>query len=245
MNTTETKLEYKVCSTEKKALPVIIVAAGASTRMNGKNKQFLEINGIPVIVKTLLAFEKSPYIRNIILVTRADDIFKLQLLAEKHNISKLSDIVCGGSSRQESVLNGLARVSKNELSVLIHDGARPLVSDEIIGRVVKGLESFSAVTCAVKVKDTVKQIDADGKVIKTLDRNSLVAVQTPQGVRLEEYRKATDSIENLADFTDDTSIMEAAGYEVLTVDGDYKNIKITTPEDISTAQKFAESEENL
>lgn len=244
MNTTETRLEYSICSVREDAVPVIIVAAGSSTRMNGLNKQFLEINGIPVIIKTLLAFEQSSAIKNIILVTKAEDIFKLQLLAEQHGISKLSDIVCGGNSRQESVLNGLARVGGEENSLLIHDGARPLVSEEVINRVVNGLKNHPAVTCAVKVKDTIKQIDESGKVIKTLARNSLVAVQTPQGVRRQEYRKAIDLIENLADFTDDTSIMEAAGFEVLTVEGDYKNIKITTPEDISTALKFAESEEN-
>lgn len=243
MNTTETKLKYEVCSVNPNALPVIIVAAGSSARMNGINKQFLEINSIPVIVKTMLAFEQSTDIKNIILVTKAEDIFKLQLLAEKHNISKLTDIVCGGNSRQESVLKGLARVGTEDEAVLIHDGARPLVSNQVINRVVNGLKSYSAVTCAVKVKDTVKQIDADGKVIKTLDRSSLVAVQTPQGVKVKEYRQAVDSVKNLADFTDDTSIMEAAGFDVLTVEGDYKNIKITTPEDIATAQKFAESEE--
>lgn len=243
MNTTETKLKYEICSVNPNALPVIIVAAGSSARMNGINKQFLEINSIPVIVKTMLAFEQSTDIKNIILVTKAEDIFKLQLLAEKHNISKLTDIVCGGNSRQESVLKGLARVGTKDEAVLIHDGARPLVSSQVINRVVNGLKSYSAVTCAVKVKDTVKQIDADGKVIKTLDRSSLVAVQTPQGVKVKEYRQAVDSVKNLADFTDDTSIMEAAGFEILTVEGDYKNIKITTPEDIATAQKFAESEE--
>lgn len=243
MNTTETKLKYEICSVNPNALPVIIVAAGSSARMNGINKQFLEINSIPVIVKTMLAFEQSTDIKNIILVTKAEDIFKLQLLAEKHNISKLTDIVCGGNSRQESVLNGLARVGTEDEAVLIHDGARPLVSNKVINRVVNGLKSYSAVTCAVKVKDTVKQIDADGKVIKTLDRSSLVAVQTPQGVKVKEYRQAVDSVKNLADFTDDTSIMEAASFDVLTVEGDYKNIKITTPEDIATAQKIAESEE--
>lgn len=243
MNTTETKLKYEICSVNPNALPVIIVAAGSSARMNGINKQFLEINSIPVIIKTMLAFEQSTDIKNIILVTKAEDIFKLQLLAEKHNISKLTDIVCGGNSRQESVLKGLARVGTEDEAVLIHDGARPLVSNQVINRVVSGLKSYSAVTCAVKVKDTVKQIDADGKVIKTLDRSSLVAVQTPQGVKVKEYRQAVDSVKNLADFTDDTSIMEAAGFEILTVEGDYKNIKITTPEDIATAQKFAESEE--
>jgi len=243
LNKTEVKLQYEVCSVKEDAIPVIIVAAGSSSRMNGINKQLLEINGIPVIVKTMLAFEECNAIKNIILVTKADDIFSLQLLAEKYGVSKLSDIVCGGGSRQESVLNGLARLDRSDTAVLIHDGARPLVSSSVICSVADALKAHPSVTCAVKVKDTIKQISPEGKVIKTLDRNSLVAVQTPQGVRVEEYRKSIKSVKDISVFTDDTSIMEAAGFDVYTVDGSYKNIKITTPDDIATAEKFAESEE--
>ncbi len=243
MNKTETKLQYKVCDVREDALPVIIVAAGSSSRMNGVNKQLLEINGIPVIVKTMLAFEECNAIKNIILVTKADNIFSFQLLAEKYGISKLSDIVCGGNSRQESVLNGLKRLGKNDQAVLIHDGARPLVNQNIIYNVADALKLYPAVTCAVKVKDTIKQILPDGKVEKTLNRDTLVAVQTPQGVRVNEYRKAIEDLKDISAFTDDTSIMEAAGFDVYTVEGSYMNIKITTPEDIATAESIAESED--
>ena len=242
MNATETKLQYEVCKSNESGLPVIIVAAGSSTRMQGENKQFIELNGVPVIVKSLLAFENCPLIKNIILVTREEDIFALQLLAEKYSINKLSDIVCGGKTRPESVLNGFARVDKSAREVLIHDGARPLVTDKIISSVAEGLKKHTAVTCAVKVKDTIKEVDAAGKVIKTLVRDSLVAVQTPQGVRKEEYIKAVESLGDVTGFTDDMSIMEAVGYDIYTVEGSYKNIKITTPEDVKTALDFAEDE---
>ena len=237
MTKTDLKLEYTVTKNEN-ALPVIVVAAGNSTRMQGINKQFAEIGNIPVIARTLRVFENSEYISRIILVVRADDIFELQMLAEKYNISKLSDIVCGGSTRQDSVANGLSRVGVTENNVLIHDGARPLVNNNIIKAVAEGLKTHNAVTCAVKLKDTVKQVDENGVVTKTLPRETLVAVQTPQGLNITEYKAAIEKIGDISTFTDDTSIMEAAGHKVLTVDGSYKNIKITTPEDILVAEAY-------
>ena len=242
MNTTETKLQYEICESSEQGIPVIIVAAGASSRMQGENKQFIELNGVPVVVRSLLAFENCPLIKNIILVTREEDIFSLQHLAEKYSVNKLSDIVCGGKTRPESVLNGFARVDESDGFVLIHDGARPLVTNETICSVAEALKKYSAVTCAVKVKDTIKEVDSEGKVIKTLVRDSLVAVQTPQGVRKNEYLQAVKSIGDVTGFTDDMSIMEAAGYDIYTVDGSYKNIKITTAEDIIIAESILRAE---
>ena len=238
MNITEARLEYQLCSTENSGLPVIIVAAGSFTRMQGVNKQLLEIGGVSVIARTMLAFEQSKAIKNIILVVRPDDLFDMQLLAEKYNISKLTDIVCGGATRQESVLRGFERIGEDK-TVLIHDGARPFVSEKIICDVAEALKEYPAVTCAVRVKDTIKQVDSDGKVVKTLDRDSLVAVQTPQGVWVKEYLDAAQKAGDVSDFTDDTSLMEWAGYEVYTTQGSYKNIKITTPEDVSAAESFS------
>lgn len=239
---TETALKYEIAEKNQKGIPVIIVAAGNFTRMQGVNKQFAEIGGLPVIVRTLMAFENSEEISNIILVVRADDVFSMQLLTEKYNITKLSDIVCGGANRQESVQKGLFRVGETCEKVLIHDGARPLVSKTIIKNVAEGLENYSAVTCGVAVVDTIKEIGADKKVLKTLDRSRLVAVQTPQGVKVADYKSALEKIEDLSAFTDDMSIMEKAGYEVLTVEGDRKNIKITTLSDIALALALLEEE---
>ena len=242
MNITKTVLQYDICEENTETLPVIIVAAGSSSRMNGINKQTALLDGVPVIIRTLLAFQNCEKISNIILVVRTDDIFSMQLLTEKYEILKLTDIVCGGNSRQESVLKGLARLKPTDGKVLIHDGARPLVDSEIISAVADALDDCKAVTCAVKVKDTVKEVDSVGKVVKTLKRESLVSVQTPQGVYVKEYKEAVDGITDFTGITDDVSIMEAAGYEVLTVDGSYKNIKITTPEDLMFAECLLKEE---
>ncbi len=240
MYKTELKLDYSVCE-NKNGIPVIVVAAGASSRMQGTNKQLTELGGIPVIIRTLLKFENCESISNIILVVRSEDLFQIQMLCEKYMITKLTDIVCGGNSRQESVLKGFSRLGDGADRVLIHDGARPFVSNGIIDSVVKALEKCSAVTCGVKVKDTIKQVDSDGKVLNTVNRENLVSVQTPQGVKTADYLRAVADAD-VASFTDDTSIMEAAGYEVFVVDGSYRNIKITTKEDLIIAQGFLSEE---
>jgi 2-C-methyl-D-erythritol 4-phosphate cytidylyltransferase len=240
MTKTELKLEYTL-SQNKGTVPVIVVAAGASSRMGGTNKQLAEVGGVPVIIKTLQKFENNKNISNIILVVRDEDLFTIQMLADKYMISKVSDIVCGGKNRQESVLKGFARLPENAEKALIHDGARPFVSDVIIDSVIDGLNEYSAVTCGVKVKDTIKRVSQGGIAEETLERDSLRAIQTPQGVRVQEYLTAVENAD-IANFTDDTSIMEAAGHKVLIVDGDYKNIKITTKEDLILANAFASEE---
>ena len=240
---TQTVLKYEVSEIPENGIPAIIVAAGSFTRMEGVNKQLAEISGIPVIIRTLMAFENSNLVSSIILVVRADDVFSVQLLTEKYGITKLTDIVCGGNCRQESVVKGLSRVSVTAEKVLIHDGARPLVDGETIERVAKGLDSFSAVTCAVPIVDTVKRVDTNGQVLETLNRDGLVSVQTPQGVRVTDYKSALEKAEDLSAFTDDMSIMEKAGFKVLTVMGSRDNIKITTKRDISFAESLLEERE--
>lgn len=241
MQKTKLELDYTVLE-NKGTLPVIVVAAGASLRMQGISKQLAKIGAVPVIIRTLKAFENCDCISNIILVVRTEDLFQIQMLCEKYMITKLSDIVCGGKNRQESVLKGFARLGADCKNVLIHDGARPFVTKEIVDGVAKALEKYSAVTCGVKVKDTIKEVDSDRKVLKTVDRENLIAVQTPQGVRVDDYLKAVEKAE-VSLFTDDTSIMEAAGFEVFVTEGSYKNIKITTPEDLIMAQAFISEEE--
>lgn len=234
MNKTEFKLSWTHSTAPHDGLPVIVVGAGKSTRMGGTNKLFADLGGMPVIARTLLAFEQSPLIKNIILVVRDEDIFTLQLLTERYGISKLSDIVCGGASRPESVLKGFSRLKDGTKAVLIHDGARPLVDDAVITAVAEALKEHPAAVCGTTPKDTIHQIDGDGRIIKSLDRSSLLSVQTPQGVWVEEYLSACKKID-IATVTDDVSIMWAAGFEVVAVTGSYKNIKITTPEDLITA----------
>ena len=239
---TETKLKYEINNKNVRKLPVIVVAAGNSTRM-GTNKQFMRIGALPVIARTLAAFENSQVCDRVILVVRADDVFSFEILIKKYGFSKVTDIVCGGETRQESVLKGFERLKNTDTRVLIHDGARPLISERIITSVAEGLEKYSAVTCGVKVKDTIKQIDSNGKILRTLDRNSLFAVQTPQGVRVSDYLDAVAKIGNIKNFTDDTSIMEYVGFECYCVEGSYKNIKITTVEDITAAESYLKEED--
>lgn len=241
MEKTELKLDYTI-NEQCGNIPVIVVAAGASSRMQGISKQLAEIGSVPVIIRTLKAFENCDQISNIILVVRTEDLFQIQMLCEKYMITKLSDIVCGGNSRQESVLKGFSRLPEDAKKVLIHDGARPFVDSKIIYSVADALEKHSAVTCAVRVKDTIKKVDENGKVLKTVPREDLVSVQTPQGVWVSEYLAACESAD-VAKFTDDTSIMEAAGYEVFVTEGSYKNIKITTKEDLILAKAFLSEEE--
>ncbi len=241
MEKTKLKLDYTV--NEKNGdVPVIVVAAGSSSRMEGVNKQLAEIGGVPVVIKSLQAFENCKEISNIILVVRTEDLFQIQMLCEKYLITKLGDIVCGGATRQESVLKGFSRLPKDAQKVLIHDGARPFVDDSIICPVIDALDTYKAAVCAVKVKDTIKKIDQNGKVVNTVNREDLVAVQTPQGVRVKEYLEACEKID-VSKYTDDTSIMEAAGCDVLITDGSYKNIKITTKEDLIMANAFLSEEE--
>ena len=240
---TEFKLEYKSEQSYEDKMPVIIVAAGNSSRMKGTNKQLLELCGIPVIVRTLNVFEKSPLISKIILVTRKEDVLLMQGLCEEYNISKVSDITEGGKDRFSSVLNGFERLSVSDKKVLIHDGARPLVDNQIIGNVCAALQNCDAVVCAVKVKDTVKRVDEKGYVIETPERDSLYAVQTPQGVDVSLYKSAAEKISDTATVTDDAFVMENAGHRVKIVSGSYSNIKITTPDDVTLAKLFIGEED--
>ncbi len=242
MNKTEIKLQYDICEKNENAIPVIIVAAGASTRMKGINKQFMPIMGVPVVARTLMTFERCSDVSKIILVTSSDNIRDMQLLCEKYTINKLCDIVSGGANRHESVMKGIERLDINDKKVLIHDGARPFVDANIIGKVVEALNSFDAALCVSKINDTVKKVSEDGVVLSTVDRSMLYSAQTPQGVDVEKYKQACENILDVESLTDDASVMEAAGYSVKAIVGSSKNIKITTPDDIVLAESLVRGE---
>ena len=237
MEITKSKLTYSICSEKNGGIPVIIVAAGSSSRMNGIDKQFVLIGGIPAIARTLLCFERSQDVSRIILVTREQSVKEMPLIAERYMISKLSDIVVGGDTRQKSVLCGLERLCKDEDKVLISDGARMFVTDRLIRDCAKALKEHDGCLAAVKINDTVKKAE-NGKVINTVNRERLYAAQTPQGITVSLYKKALESTKN-AEFTDDASVLESGGYDVAIVEGDIKNIKVTAPEDIALAEIFA------
>lgn len=242
MEKTETRLSYDTYQKNENAIPVIIVAAGNSTRMKGINKQFMHILGVPVIARTLMAFESCADISKIIVVTSAENIADIQLVCKKYMISKICDIVTGGDNRHASVMNGIAALDKTDLQVLIHDGARPFVKNKTISEVAAALNAYDAALCVSKINDTVKKVNTEGAVLSTVDRSMLYIAQTPQGVNVKEYLLACDSIKNINDFTDDVSIMETAGYSVKAILGSASNIKITTPDDIAIAEALAKGE---
>lgn len=237
--TTETGLKSDQVS-------VIIVCGGSSSRMNGVDKMFAKIGGMPVAARTISAFEQCEGVNKILVVVKKDNLLKMQQLCDDFKFKKVTDIVEGGNCRQRSVANGLDRVGDDVSVVLVHDGARPFVSKACINRVIESAKNYNAATCAVKLKDTVKQIKPDGLVVATPDRNALVSVQTPQGFKTELYKNAVRlAKERLEDFTDDCSLVEFAGQSVYVVDGEYSNIKITTAEDLEYADFLLAKGEQL
>lgn len=244
MSVLERCLEYTVLENgcvEKVA--AVIVCGGSSSRMHGIDKMFAEVGGMPVAARTVAKFQNCEKIDSIVIVTKEESVLKMQELCEKYGFGKVTDITVGGRCRQESVKNGVEFLKDDIGIVLIHDGARPFVTDECIVRVIDGAAEHGAVTCAVPLKDTVKSVKPDGLVIGTPDRSALCAVQTPQGFGLELYKKAIEAnADRLEDFTDDCSVVESLGYAVYTVEGDYSNIKVTTAEDLLYAEILAKSE---
>lgn len=221
----------------------IVVAAGNSTRMGGVNKQFLSLGGVPVLVRTLQAFSACPMVNEIVVAAREEDIVEMFSLVKAYKIEKVTDIVRGGSTRQESVFSAIRRASPFAEYFAIHDGARPLVSQKVISDTVKKAFTFGAAATGVRVKDTIKVVSESGEIIDTPDRASLWAVHTPQVFERNRYLHAADSVENSAVFTDDCKLMEAAGFPVYMVEGSYENIKITTPEDILLAEGILRGQE--
>ncbi len=241
MQTKTFELEYTKTADNNCSVGVIIVAAGSASRMGGVNKILTSIMGKPVICHTVSAFNKNPLVSDIVLVTRDDMVLDLQKIADEYGLLKVTDVITGGDCREESVKKGFERLAKNQniKTVLIHDGARPLVSEQVINRVINAAEEFSAAVPAVPVKDTIKKIGTLGRVEQTVERENLVNIQTPQGFSVETFKTALEKAgEDLSHFTDDASIAEAANIPVYTVMGDYKNIKITTPEDIILAEAY-------
>ncbi len=235
---TDFKIEY-TAQAENGSFSAIIVAAGNSVRMQGISKQFAELCGIPIIVHTLSAFQRANQISEIILVTKREFIADISNLANRYSITKLKNIVEGGDNRQESVKNGLKAISKATKYVLIHDGARPLITQKTINSVINELGSYDCVACGVPIVDTVKEINKDFEVLKTVDRSHLISIQTPQGVNAKKYLQLLETAD-LECFTDDASIFEAAGIPVKIVEGDRSNIKVTVRNDIALAEFYLE-----
>lgn len=228
-------------------ITAIVLAAGSGSRMKNKTKkQFMEIKGKPVIWYSLFEFEKSR-VDEIILVTGKEDIdYCKKEIVEKYNLKKIKNVVAGGSERYESVYNGLKEVTGN--IVLIHDGARPLINNEIIERSIEGTIKSDACVVGVPVKDTIKRADKEGYIIDTPNRSELWITQTPQSFKTDlvkmAYKKMKEELEKgntTLNITDDAmGVEEFTTNQVRFVQGDYKNIKVTTPEDIDIAELFIE-----
>ena len=222
----------------------VVPAAGSSTRM-GQDKLLLPLDGVPVIVRTLRALEDCPLIAEIVVVTREDLIVPISGLCRDGGLSKVKKVVRGGDTRTRSVLAGVDALSRGMELAAIHDGARPLVSRRVLEEVIRRAEETGAAAPAVPVKDTVK-VARDGLVESTPDRSTLFAVQTPQVFRRSLIREAlARALEEGAPLTDDCSALERLGEPVALTEGDYCNLKLTTPEDLATAEALLAWREDL
>ncbi|MEG1441190.1 MAG: 2-C-methyl-D-erythritol 4-phosphate cytidylyltransferase [Oscillospiraceae bacterium] len=216
----------------------IIVAAGNSSRMkSNSSKQFIMLDKMPLLAYTLKAFSDSDVIDEIIIVTRSHDILKVRDMALEFSISKVTAIIPGGNTRQESVALGLLQV-ENPSYVLIHDGARPFITPSKIAEVCSELCKNDAVTLGVPVKDTIKIVDDNGIIIETLNRDRLMQIQTPQGFKAEIIKEAHLRAEKSGIVTTDDCSLVAEEMKIPTkvILGDYNNIKITTQEDLDIAR---------
>lgn len=221
----------------------VIVAGGKGKRMGAEmNKVFLEVYGKEIISRTISVFNSCPVIDEIIIVTATDDIEKMQEIIRRDGYEKVVKITEGGRERSDSVCNGLQYATGD--IVLIHDGARCLISQTEIENVISDTLHFGASAVGVKVKDTLKRIDDFGNIISTVDRNFTVHIQTPQCFKATEILALHKSAKSEnALFTDDCSIFEYYGKTVHLTVGSYDNIKITTPEDIAVAEEILKRRE--
>lgn len=227
----------------RKALPLkkcgaVIVAAGSASRMGGIDKVMAPLHGEPMIARTVRAFQNCDAISQIVIVTREDLIMPISGLCR--DMEKVTAVVVGGSSRQESVHLGLNALDKSCKLVAVHDGARPLISYEVIDRTVRAAHTYGAAAPAIPVKDTIKVVE--GRMVKqTPDRATLFAVQTPQVFDFDLLRGAlTKAEQDGAQVTDDCSAVERLGMKIKIVEGEERNLKVTTPLDLNIAEMLLE-----
>ncbi len=221
-----------------KKVGAVIVAAGTSRRMGGVNKIYTAVAGKPLIAHTVNVFQECPSVSQVILVLSQDKVDEGWRLVKKYGWSKVSDVCPGGARRQDSVKEGLNRLSDCQW-VVVHDGARPCLSADLIERGLEEARHTGAAIAALPVTDTIKVISQDSLVEKTPHRQHLWAVQTPQVFRFdiisEAYRKAE------GDVTDDATLVENLGYRVKVYPGSEANIKVTTREDLLLAEAILKS----
>lgn len=228
----------------------IVLAAGSGKRMNSKvPKQFLSLNHKPVLYYCLKQFENS-FVDDIILVTSEDAIsYCRKEIVDRYKITKVRNIITGGAERYHSVINGIKQINQCDY-LLIHDGARPFLTEEMLNRLLTGVKQYDACVAAVPVKDTIKIADENGFVSSTPRRNLVWSIQTPQVFSFALIKEAYQKLEqceqellskNIA-ITDDAMVVEHfMNHKIKLIEGSYQNIKITTPEDLLIAEQFIKS----
>ena len=219
---------------------IVIPAAGQGKRMGvGYNKQFLTLMGHPILAHTVRLFEECKYVNEIIIVGAVSDIPIIEDLVHRYKFNKVLAVCIGGVQRQDSVRAGVQALGTTIQRVVVHDGARPLLTLHELNRFLEETERFSAAIMGIPVKDTMKRVDISGKVLETLPREDLRAVQTPQifdrGI-LEEVHQQAATVGYYG--TDDATLLEWMGYPVQIVEGSQENIKVTTPDDLWLAERI-------
>ncbi|MBI5884566.1 2-C-methyl-D-erythritol 4-phosphate cytidylyltransferase [archaeon] len=228
------------------AIHALITAGGKGVRFNaGRNKAFAELLGKEMLYYSLKELEEMALIESIVLVVGQEDVAEAGKLCQKYSFKKVRKIVEGGKERQDSVWNGLKALRElkaaEEDLVLIHDGARPLITKEAVEAVIDKAKEFNAAVCGVPVKDTIKIIGKEDFILETPDRKTLWQTQTPQGMKFGLALQAFEKAFNEGFYgTDDVQLVERLGIKVKMVLGSYDNIKITTPDDLKVAEKILE-----
>ena len=221
----------------------LVAAAGSASRMGGVDKQLTELDGVPVLVRTLQALENARRVDTIVVAAREDQLVEISRLCREYGITKCAKVVRGGENRVHSVLLAALEAGDAEL-LAVQDGARPLTTPQLIDEVIALAERCGAAAPAVQVKDTVKQVRSDGAVERTLDRSALRAVQTPQVFQADLLKAALQSaLESGAAVTDDCGAVERLGKTVYLTEGDETNLKITTPADLILAEALLRARE--
>ena len=213
----------------------VVVAAGSSVRM-GEDKLFIDLGGKPVLARTLEALNGCDCVNEIVVVTRADCLEKVSSLCVEYAINKVTKVVCGGKNRNESALSGISEIRRDAKVVIIHDGARPFVTEEIVRSTVHAAALYKCAAPGIPVTDTIKMA-AEDCITGTLDRSRLVAMQTPQAFLPDLIKTAlTKAVRDDISYTDDCAAVEALGAIVHLTEGSPENIKITRPLDVKLAE---------
>lgn len=225
---------------------VVIPAAGQGKRMKaGKNKLFLELSGVPIIVYTLRVFDEDPQCTGIILAINPDEKEMFANLIATYKLKKIKQLIPGGKERQQSVYNGIKVIDAETDIVLVHDGARPFIHHTLINQLSEAAMTHGGAVLAVPVKDTIKKA-ADNIVVETVERSSLWAVQTPQAFRVPLLTKAHETADSEGFLgTDDASLLERINEPVIIIEGEYDNIKITTQEDLYFAEAILQKQRSF